>query len=294
MSDPSIAIFECLYASGANLSDPLLSPLRIRNDHPHWRELQAYLEIHRLGLWRDQAFTGMFSPKFTLKTHVGVDEFRRFVSDHADADVCLINPFPQIAYWSYNVWMQGEHAHPGLAKASQELLDAVGIPWNLSKMPRHGHDLLAYGNFWVARPEFWESFVGELLTPIADFLLANPSHAAVQGILQTTNHTNAAPFLPFMIERLFSSYLSLNPKWRVAAFPVAQDVQKYCLNDFESLLFQQLRHEVDAADAEGRFTPSLIARMDDQCALFQQHTFDYYAHRTHPHSGSTMSRIDRC
>jgi hypothetical protein len=291
MSRTGIAIFECLYVQGQVLSDPLLSPLQICNDHPQWRELQAFLEIYRQGHWRQQDFTGMFSPKFSLKTQVSVDHFRQFVADNADADVCLINPFPQIAYWSFNVWMQGEHAHPGLIANSQSVLDAVGIPWLLQDMPRHGHDLLAYGNFWVARPNFWQAFVGELLEPIADLLLREPSHPAAQGILQATSHTDAAPFLPFMIERLFSSYLSLNPRWHVAAFPVQRDVQRYCLNSFEKLLHQQLRDEVDAADAQRHFPPPLVAHMDKQCALFQQHFFDYYSQHAHPHSGKTVSRI---
>lgn len=290
MSRPGIAIYECLYAPGQALSDRLLSPLRIRNDHPQWRELQAYLEIHHSSLWRGHDFTGMFSPKFALKTHVDVVEFMEFVAQNAEADVCLINPFPQIAYWSFNVWMQGEHAHPGLMAASQALLDAVGVPWLLREVPRHGHDLLAYGNFWVARPDFWQAFVGELLDPIGEFLLRQPSHPAARGILETTLHTDAAPFLPFMIERLFSSFLSLNPKWRVAAYPVQRDVQKYCLNDFERLLYRQLRDDVDAADAQRHFPPPLVAHMDKQCALFQQHFFDYYGHHMHPHSGKPVSK----
>lgn len=293
MSPPDIAIFECLYAEGAQLSDPLLRPLRIRNDYPQWRELQAFLEIHRRDLFREQDFTGMFSPKFALKTQIEVDTFRRFVTDHSDADVCLINPFPQIAYWSFNVWMQGEHAHPGLIAASQAVLDAVGVKLNIRDVPRHGHHLLAYGNFWVARPDFWQAFVGEVLAPISRLLQDEPAHPAVQGILKTTDHTDAAPFLPFMIERLFSSFLSLNRQWRVVAFPVERDVPRYCLNKFERLLYEQMRDQVNAADANQHFPPSLVEHMNRQCALFQQHFFDYFSQHPHPHSGKTVSRIDQ-
>ncbi|PKO30053.1 MAG: hypothetical protein CVU36_10595 [Betaproteobacteria bacterium HGW-Betaproteobacteria-9] len=290
MTRSGTIIYECLYAKDQALSDSHLAPLPITNDHPEWRELQAFLEIYRRGDWRQHDFTGMFSPKFALKTHIGVDRFLGFVADNADADVCLINPFPQIGYWSYNVWMQGEHAHPGLGAAAQALLDAVGIPWQLREVPRHGPGLLAYGNFWVARPAFWQAYVGEVLQPIADFLLREPSHQAVLGILSSTRHTDAAPFLPFMIERLFSTYLSLNSQWRVAAYPQQNDVQRYCQNDFERLLQQQLCDEVDAADARQCFPLPLIAHMNKQCALFQQHFFDYYRHHLHPHSGKTVNR----
>ena len=290
MTRPGTVIYECLYAKDQALSDPFLTPLPIANEHPEWRELQAFLEIYRRGDWRQHDFTGMFSPKFALKTHIGVDRFLGFVAENADADVCLINPFPQISYWSYNVWMQGEHAHPGLGTATQAVLDAVGIPWQLREVPRHGPGLLAYGNFWVARPAFWQAYVGEVLQPIADFLLREPSHQAALGILSATRHTDAAPFLPFMIERLLSTYLSLNAQWRVAAYPLQSDVQRYCQNAFERLLQQQLCDEVDEADARQDFPPSLIAHMNKQCALFQQHFFDYYQHHVHPHSGKTVSK----
>lgn len=287
MTRPGTVIYECLYAKDQTLSDPFLTPLAIANDHPEWRELQAFLEIYRRGDWRQHDFTGMFSPKFALKTHIGVDRFLGFVADNADADVCLINPFPQIGYWSYNVWMQGEHAHPGLGAAAQAVLDAVGIPWQLSEVPRHGPGLLAYGNFWVARPKFWQAYVGEVLQPIADFLLKESIHPAAQAIMLPTHHTDQAPFLPFMIERLFSTYLSLHPQWKVAAWTVnlPEVVDSYCLNDFERLLVKSLHTEIDTADAQSKFDPSLIERMNTACSLFQQHFFDYYTHRIHPHSG---------
>ena len=290
MGAPTTAIFECLYAADQALSDPLLRPLPIANEHPEWRELQAFLEIDRRGAWREQAFTGMFSPKFALKTHIGVDRFLGFVADNADADVCLINPFPQIGYWSYNVWMQGEHAHPGLGAAAQALLDAVGIPWHLDQVPRHGPGLLAYGNFWVARAPVWQAYVADILRPIADVLLHQPGHPAVQGILRTTRHTDAAPFLPFMIERLFSTFLSLQPQWRIAAWQPTNDdiLARYCNNDFERLLFKTLSTDIAAADASGRFDAALIRRMDAMCALFQQHFNDFYALRPHPHSGKVV------
>ncbi|PKO78025.1 MAG: hypothetical protein CVU21_05000 [Betaproteobacteria bacterium HGW-Betaproteobacteria-15] len=290
MTRPGTVIYECLYAKDQPLSDPILTPLAIANDHPEWRELQAFLEIYRRGDWRQHDFTGMFSPKFALKTHIGVDRFLGFVAENADADVCLINPFPQIGYWSYNVWMQGEHAHPGLGTATQAVLDAVGIPWQLREVPRHGPGLLAYGNFWVARPAFWQAYVGEVLQPIADFLLREPSHQAALGILSATRHTDTAPFLPFMIERLFSTYLSLHPQWKVAARTVGlrEIVDNYCLNDFERLLIKTLYAEVDAADAQSNFDPSMIKHMNMICSLFQQHFFDYYAHRVHPHSGKSV------
>lgn len=283
-------IFECLYAQGQTLSDPLFTPLVIANEHPEWRELQAFLEIYRRGDWRERDFVGVFSPKFALKCPISVNQFRDFVNENAGADVCLINPFPQIAYWSYNVWIQGEHAHTGLGSAAQMLLDAIGIPWRLSEVPRHGPNLLSYGSFWVARTEVWQAFVGDVLQPIADYLQKFPKDPAVVGILRPTRHTDEAPFLPFMIERLFSTFLSFQPNWKVAAIQASEQeiLDQYCLNDFERLLFSIQCAEIKIADELGLFTKPLVNKMNSMCALYQQHFNDFYLFRVHPHSGKTM------
>lgn len=288
--DGKVTLFECLYNPQQTTSDPGLTPLRIKNDRPQWRELQAYLEIFQSKQHLNSDLIGMFSPKFSLKTHLTISEFKAFALKHSSADVCLVNPFPQLRYWSYNVWMQGEHAHPGLRSRSQAVLDAAGIQWNLHEIPRHDAKLLAYGNFWVAKPAFWEAYVGEILSPIARFLIENPLHPAAIDIMEGTRHTDHAPFLPFMIERLFSTYISINPQLDIAAIEIPSEkiLDQYCTNDFERLLVKAMQQEIDDADAQQRFGPELISKMNMMCALFQQHFFDYYAHRPHPHSGQVV------
>ncbi|GLS13886.1 MULTISPECIES: hypothetical protein [Hydrogenophaga] len=289
----AFALFECLYQERQTVSEKSFTPLRIHNRHPERRELQAYVEAYRQGRHRAAEKTGLFSPKFALKTHLTVAQFRQFALQHADADICLVNPFPQLRYWSYNVWMQGEHAHPGLLSRAQALLDAVGLDIDLRSVPRHGAELLAYSNFWVATPAFWEAYIGGWLVPISDFLDRHPDHPAVVAILQGTDHTQAAPFLPFMVERLLSSWLSLHPDWRVAAYPIEASAvrEQYCLSRFERLLFDQMRDEVDRCDRNGHFPDETLWRMNGMCALYQQHCFDYYVHQPHPHTGQVVKRL---
>lgn len=288
-----LRIFECLHAENQTISDAQVLPLYITNDFPERRELQGYVEIYQKKLYLNSDKCGLFSSKFSLKTHLTINDFLQFSEQHSDADVCLINPFPQLRYWSYNVWHQGEYAHPSLLEKSQMLLDAAGIDINLYDIPRHGSDLLAYSNFWIASPDFWEAYVGGVLLPISEFLDQNPLNPAVAAILHDTNHTNAAPFLPFMIERLFSSFLSINREWKIASYHASPEaiLSKYCLNDFERLLVKQMREKVDIADHSGFFSETLKHRMNDMCALFQQHFYDYYAHRPHPHTGHIVTKL---
>ena len=62
-----VVIYEPIYREGQQLSQPLFRPLPIANDRPDWRELQIFVDMYRAGLHRQQALTGMLSPKFELK-----------------------------------------------------------------------------------------------------------------------------------------------------------------------------------------------------------------------------------
>ncbi len=113
-----IAIYEPLYAPGQKLVDPAFRPLVVENQlHAQWREFSILVDMYRRGMHRQQSFTGLMSPKFGLKTGISGTRFIDFVRANTEADVCFINPFPQLGYLSFNVWMQGEVSHAGLVSA---------------------------------------------------------------------------------------------------------------------------------------------------------------------------------
>jgi hypothetical protein len=284
-------IYEPLYLPGQQLSSDAFLPLQIPDNRAAaWREFRMLVDMYRSGLYRQHAATGLFSPKFALKARISADQFTHFVDDHADCDVWFINPFPQLAYWSFNVWMQGEHAHPGLQEAAQSLLDAAGIGWRLNEVPRQGNGTLSYCNFWVGTPCFWDSYVGGVLVPIADFLEGNPDHPVARAVMLDTTHTDPAPFLPFIIERLFSTYLSLNAKCKVASYFISyEQIADYCIDDFERLIVRNMRTLVDQAEASGVFDSRLMQQMDFMCAIWQQHFFDVYTQKPHPHTGRLIA-----
>ncbi len=281
-----ILIYEPLYKDNQRLVDPAFYPLIIKdNSFSEWRELKHLIDLYDAGSHLKAEYTGLFSPKFQLKTHISGAEFIDFVKSNPGGDVYFINPFPQIKYWSYNVWMQGEIAHPGLKKAAIQLLKVAQVSIDIDATPRQGGEVLAYSNFWVGTPKFWKQYVGGVLKPIYQFLLENPRHSAVIGVLAMTRHTVSAPLLPFIIERLFSTFLSLNPNIDAIYYAHSEYeiTDKYCINDFEKLLVRLMKDEVDGADFNHRFTEKLMDSMNLACQLFQQHHNDLYEFRTHPH-----------
>jgi hypothetical protein len=286
----SIKIYEPIYAPGQVLSEKAFHPLVLRdNAHAAWREFYILVDMYRKGMHLEQDFTGLFSPKFALKAQIEGSQFLDFVQANLDADVCLINPFPQLAYSSFNAWMQGEHAHPGLVERSQLLLDACEIPWNLREAPRQSAGTLCYCNFWVGSQRFWENYVGKVLVPIATFLETQSESEAARAVLEPTIHSDDAPFLPFVAERLFSTYLSLHTEVKAAAYPIEGDkVFNYCVSDFEKDIVRYMQKPIDAADQAPVFPPEQIALMDLLCTLSQKYVRAHFSFNPHPHTGQPI------
>ncbi|MEB0136053.1 hypothetical protein QN362_11995 [Actimicrobium sp. CCC2.4] len=292
----SVSIYEPIYRIDQSISDKNFSPLiRLENSRPDWREFQIFLEIYRNGMYRNKSQTGVFSPKFSLKCKISSTEFLNLIHDNPGYDVYFINPFPQIAYWSFNVWMQGEIAHPGLCTLAQKLFDVCKLDINLKLVPRHGPNILLYSNFWVGSEKFWTGFVGGWLLPIAEFLENNPEHTVTRAVMKETGHTSPTPFLPFIIERLFSTFLSITSGWKYISYPIDDNkLLSYCVTDYEKILYDRMRSQILEADFKGEFTPDLIFKMEMVSTLWQQHFNDFFASNIHPHTGSIVPKHDAC
>jgi hypothetical protein len=284
--DVMIAIYEPIYMPGQSLSEPAFQPLTIENsDRAEWREFYILVDMYRRGLHRQQLFTGLMSPKFRLKTKITGTQFIDFVRANADADVCFINPFAHLAYICFNVWMQGEASHPGLVLRAQELLDASGIDLRITDVPRHGPAVLCFCNFWVGTEKFWDDYVGGILIPIAEFLEKNPDHSTSRSVLATARYTEPVPFLPFIVERLFSTFLS-RPSRKIIARAYPPDPVRSCLNEFEKKIVAHRKEVIDAADRQDIFPDPLRRDMGFICELWQAYNIAYYTDHPHPHTGA--------
>mgnify|MGYP006184448895 CR=1 FL=1 len=282
-----LRIFEPLYKVGQQQAEPLFLPLPLANNDFAWREFRIYVDFYRQGRHRGPGRCGIFSPKFHLKSKIQTSQFFDFCLSHEEADVCFLNPFPQVRYLAYNVWGQGEPWHPGLMQAAQSLMDAVGIPWKMACIPRHDERFLAFSNFWVANEKFWNAYVGGVLIPIADFLQQQPDHPAAALVMQDTYHTDQAPFLPFIIERLFSTFISLHPEFGCKSYPIS-DIRPYCLNEEEWKIVTAMKPLVDSADEQGYFSTDLMEALNQAASSNTTQAKRYFQNNPHPHSGKLI------
>ena len=280
-----VDIHEPLWRAGQTLKDAAFLPLPLPdNRYASWREFRIFVDFFRRGAHLKAGMTGIFSPKFQLKSKIRGQQFLAFAQSHAGADVCFINVFPTIPYYAYNAWMQGESAHPGLLSRAQALLAASGIDWNLSAVPRHNRSNLCFGNFWVGTPAFWQAYVGGVLDPIAHFLEANPDAPEARAVFDAAPYMVEAPFLPFITERLFSTYLSLHPELRAVPFHEAgTDPLLHCSSEFRRDVVCHMRSRIDQADASNCFPQALI---QEQALLSRLSTLYHHVHfqlHCHPH-----------
>jgi len=245
--------------------------------------------MFRRGIHRKSNFTGLFSPKFRLKTGTTGRAFIDFVQANMDADACMINPFPQMAYFSFNMWTHGDTFHPGLIERAQKLFDESGVDVNIANIGRQGPDTICYCNFWVGTEQFWNEYVGGILLPIAEFLEREPNHAVAKSVMVDTQHTVPAPFLPFIIERLFSTFLSSKNKLIVRSYPM--NPMGACLNDFEREAVRYFEKTVREADRQKSFPPELA-----RCSTILVDSITGTIRRTivavpHPHTGYRMKLL---
>lgn len=216
-----VTIFEILYENNQTaVSNSGFTPYKVNNYQPEWRELRHIIDFYRAGQHLNFNAVGLFSPKFNMKTKISGLDFMEFCNENKSADVVFINPFPQIEYIYYNVWEQGETCHPGLIMIANKLLAATGFNINVSNLKRQTKNELLFSNFWVGTPKFWELYVGGLLNPIARFLENEADKQLIDEINQKTQHTSDCGFLPFISERLFSTFISLHPEIKSENLPL--------------------------------------------------------------------------
>lgn len=214
---PAVRLFHIAYSpeTRAAMEDGYELLDNLANPRPDWFEywpIRQWLGSQPLD---DEAFYGFFSPKFRAKTGLAAADVRRHVEAHgADADVLLYSPFPtQVAYF-LNVFEQGEQSHPGFMQTCADVLQALGMPVALQGLVMDARQTV-YSNYFVARPAFWREW---LRWTEAVFVLAEAADSSLRERLQApTAYAGSVQIKVFVVERIASLLLSVQPRWRAVA-----------------------------------------------------------------------------
>ncbi len=187
--------------------------------------------------------SGLFSPKFSGKTQITGFQFASFIRKNPDHDVYLINPpdyfiFP---YMFYNIWEHGEACHPGLYEKTNRLLAKAGYDFDVSNMPRMKGIHQTFCNYWAGTPSFWEGYM-QFLAPLMA-VVDHDKNADGEFYKLTKYQDGSFCFIPFIFERLLSTYLLLNPSIKAITQP-------YTINIANPDVIESIK-EIDQLDMIG-------------------------------------------
>ncbi|MDT8421792.1 MAG: hypothetical protein RQ754_15305 [Desulfuromonadales bacterium] len=274
----TVAVYQIQYSDAVVGA---FDPAFIRYDCRHApeaqrREIAHMLRFYEEGRWRQSGAShfGLVSPKFVDKTGLSGQAFIDWIDAHPGYDVYFVNPFPQLSYWHYNVWDQGEFWHPGLSALANTLFARAGETIRVERLPRNAAASLLYSNYWVANDSFWQrfmTFVRKLADAVDDLDAADK-----EKLFARAPHYAPATYFPFVFERLFSTFLVTCDGLACLPYPHARaEVVARCTNEMERFVVREWGDLIDAWDAGGRSGDDyrkLLANLHGMLQLYQAAT----------------------
>jgi hypothetical protein len=274
-----LTIDDCVSAFASSSSDvlvlqnvyddaviPLLDPSFVpvdgrRNAGTETREIGLFLRMFHSGLYRCAPLTGILSPQFNDKAKISGRELLEFIRRNPGYNVYFVNPFPQNAYYTYNVWYHGELSHPGLFALAEILFERAGYDTNVMYHRRDSHSTLLYSSYWVGDEDFWNGYM-TMITRLMETIDAMPRRLLERYYSMAeyrdwkTSEIVEISFLPFIFERTFSTFLHMNPGILAKPYPFTrEDVLAHSYGgDFESEIVRTFGDVVDEIDRRGEYT----------------------------------------
>jgi hypothetical protein len=188
----------------------------LAHERDDWRE---YWPIRRFLLTQpmeEGSWYGFLSPRFREKTgldHAQAADFVRRAP--AGTDVVTFCPQPDMSAFFLNVFEQQGTFDPEFIPACEAFLAAAGIGVKVGSMVMDSRHIV-FSNYFVARRAFWRAWldVNEKL-----FALCEGADSPLKRSLTLdTGYPGAVQRKVFVMERVASLLLAINPAWRVRAY----------------------------------------------------------------------------
>lgn len=190
------------------------------HERDDWREywpIRRYL-LQQIegGTFDERAWYGFFSPRFPEKTGLDPARVTQFVRNaRPGTDVATFSPQPDMGAFFLNVFEQEELFQPGFIEASDRFFAQCGLTLSVASLVMDSRHIV-FSNYFVARPAFWRAWleINEKLFAICE----GPSSELQQALTVSTSYPGSVPRKVFLMERIASLLLTLDPKWRVHAY----------------------------------------------------------------------------
>lgn len=195
-----------------------------QNIAPDQREYDLFKEIYSQRAENPSPW-GLVSWKFEHKSLVTINAFLEFAAEKFEEghDCVFINPMIGNEALYLNVWEQGADAgHKGLKEIAQflsgKISEKIFLPMNSSKF--------AFCNYFLGTPSFWDAyfaFIDQAIDLLESQVSLNSQIGHVYNNSASYSKDITANMKPFVIERLFSSFLSAS-NMKVASLPLSRNI----------------------------------------------------------------------
>ena len=276
MINSEIILYNIKYTASVGTKDPeFLEYDCSGTPHVEEREVFHMRDFFAAGQHIRAKYSGLLSPRFTTKTGLTGHNVKEFIRDNPGHDVYIFDRNMIQPYQFFNIWEHGEHFHPGLKALTSDLFKDSGLSFEISQFPRQTRKQFAFCNFWVGNAEFWSEFM-QFLDPVLKTLDRDASGVRKYYRLAKYGREGDHSFVPFVLERMLSTFLSMVPTIRAAKYPFKLSTRSG-LNDPISVAIQV----VDENDRSGNYDDvfhRILALMRDKqyenlAPLLYQHNY---------------------
>jgi hypothetical protein len=195
-----------------------------KNISAHQREYDLFKEIYRQRAGNTSPW-GLVSWKFEHKSLISINEFLEFAANKFEAgyDCVFINPMIGNEALYLNVWEQGaDTGHKGLKEIAQFLGENISqkifFPMDSTKF--------AFCNYFLGTTKFWDAYF-KFIDDALELLEAQEEIKSDIGLIFKNSASYAkdttVTMKPFIIERLFSSFLSVSDM-KTVNLPLPQNI----------------------------------------------------------------------
>lgn len=213
--------------------DPLLKPFdNTSNERPELREFHSFDRIEKEEVAKGLDAWGVFGPRWQQKLRYSSEVIMNSIDDNPGHDVYVFNHARVVSAFTYNVWEHGEIFHKGIKQVTAAALKAAG--YNDKVLDVIMTKNICYSSYFVATKVFWRDYL-DFVRDIYDRLeaLTGENAEIYHGSANYSRDKNLSMF-PFIVERLFSTFLHLHPEYKVYSQPI--DFSVYNVGEFEKPL----------------------------------------------------------
>ena len=214
------AIFTIAYSepTWAGVQAPMKALDNRSNPRPDWQEYWPMRQFLLNQTLDEQRLYGFFSPRFTEKTSLSPQALLDWAMDKGQgADVMIVCPQADMGAFFKNVFVQNELFDPGFLASSQAFVDHIGWPVDLANMVMDARHIV-FSNYVLAKPVFWRRWLAitEALFEVCESSDEHTADLRAQLLTETTYRQVQRKV--FLLERMASLLLKLEPHWQVVAY----------------------------------------------------------------------------